>query len=455
MGRVAALALGAGVMLAADAAPARAGHVSSPVFATAQAPADSDTLSRFLGGLSDSTDRYFGISAARPDTAGHDSLLVYSLAHPERTFGRRTRPSFRPDFAFNRVDGPVWGAVSSMGQPRQLGQVIGRIGYAAGPNVWLGGGEYVKTLRRHDAVWALRVLGGRETEAMDRDHPGRLLPSLQALVNGNDYRRFHRRDGWQARLEREASLWRVGAGYRDMLESALETTTTWNLTDKQPVVIDNTPATFGRVHEIELEAAVRPPWLPVTAEVIHQTSGRAIGSDFEYRRTYAAASADIGLGGVASVLPQIAYGKFSGTLIPQAAFYLGGPQTLRSVPGVGVGGSGMTLARLDVIETPDLLELAHIPHPAAFPLQAGVFAAAGAVWGTDPYGGPTVPGVDWPHAQAWLSEVGASLIYQPGFPDPTGLMRLNVSWPLGPEREYLRFTVSYSRALDLVRPLGD
>ena len=127
------------------------------------------TLGGFLGTLSDSTDRYFGLSAARPDTAGQDSALAYGLKHPE--LGRRRRAlGLRPDFAFNRVDGPVWGGVAHVGQPRLLGELTGRLAYSAGPNVWLGGGGYQKTVQRANAGWSLSLFAGRLTASMDRDH---------------------------------------------------------------------------------------------------------------------------------------------------------------------------------------------------------------------------------------------------------------------------------------------
>jgi hypothetical protein len=34
-------------------------------------------------------------------------------------------------------------------------------------------------------------------------------------------------------------------------------------------------------------------------------------------------------------------------------------------------------------------------------------------------------------------------------------MRASYAWPLGPGREKARFTLSYSRALDLVEPFGE
>ena len=141
-------------------------------------------------------------------------------------------------------------------------------------------------------MWGLHLGLGRATAVMDRDNPERLIASARALVDGHDYSRYYRRDGWEAHLSRESHLWQAGVGYRDMLERPLETTTTWNFTHKLPVVIPNLPAARGRAHELELDGSLRLPWLPVTTEVIHQTSGRAIGSDFEYRRTYAAMSGE-------------------------------------------------------------------------------------------------------------------------------------------------------------------
>jgi hypothetical protein len=435
---------------AADTATSRS--TADRVTAGPATAADS-TLDDFLGGLSDSTDRYFGLSAAPVDTAGNDSALVYALEHPRADRASRLlRLGVRPDFAFNRVDGPVWGGELHVGRPDGLGRIFGELGYAAGPNNWLGGGGYRRSARYGNANWSLELFGGRRTAVMDRDLTGRYLASMSALFTGRDYRRYYRRDGFQATLERETQTWRAGAGYRDMLESALQTTTTWNFARRDPVVIGNLPAAFGRARELELHAAWRLPRVPVTAEVAHQTSGKAIGSDFEYRRTRVSMSGNFGLGSIASLVPQVEYGRLTESPVPQEAFYLGGARTLRSLPGASRGGTGIALARLDVIGTTDVLAWAHVPHPAAFPIQAGLFAATGAVWGPDPYGGPAVRGHGWPRANSWLSEAGASLIYQPGLPDPASFVRLDFAQPLGPARERTRWTLSYTRALDLVRP---
>src|SRR5262249_17819370 len=66
---------------------------------------DRDSLDRFLHSMSDSTDRYFGMSSAPSDTAGNDSALAEALANPRHDRRERWLTfSPRPDFTFNRVD---------------------------------------------------------------------------------------------------------------------------------------------------------------------------------------------------------------------------------------------------------------------------------------------------------------------------------------------------------------
>ena len=68
----------------------------------AEAPPDT-AFHQFLGTLSDSTDRYFGLSAAPLDTLGLEA---------EEPYEGRTRFSFGglPTFSFSRVDGSTFGA---------------------------------------------------------------------------------------------------------------------------------------------------------------------------------------------------------------------------------------------------------------------------------------------------------------------------------------------------------
>ena len=73
--------------------------------------------------------------------------------------------------------------------------------------------------------------------------------------------------------------------------------------------------------------------------------------------------------------------------------------------------------------------------------------------GADPYDGVTVPGTDWPDRSAWLSEVGASLLYESPLLFPRGTaLRISYAWPIGADPRTSRWSVSISRALDLLEP---
>jgi len=415
-------------------------------------PADS-SLQRFLGGLADSTDRYFGsVTAAPLDTTGLDSALAARLERPWRGPRTRSRFSYGPVYAFNRVDGTLWGASLALSNRGARWRVAGDLGRAFGSDRWLGGGQLSLGARRGDTFWRLGVAAGRRTVDMDRDGGETQLATLRALVSGSDRKNYLRRDGVTVGITGDGRDWHAGLEFRDRLESPLAVTTLWNLAKKSAATRDNLAATFGRARELSVDAQTRLPWLPLTGRVTHQTADRAMGSDFDYRRTRLALGGEITVARRLSLVPQLAYGRLGGDPLPQAAFYLGGAQTLRSLPVESWGGTGLAIARLDVIGADDLLALIHIPHPAMFPIQGGLFVGAGAVWGADPLGGPGSPDGGWPERNAWISEAGASLLYRPGIPDDEGYLRVNVAWPLGPKGHEPRWTFSYSRALDLLRP---
>jgi hypothetical protein len=443
----------AGRVLPALAALALAAALAGAARAE-DAPADS-ALHRFLGGLADSTDAYFGMSAQPPDTAGLDSALAYGLQHPGARPRTRLRPEFSPWLGFTRVDGGVFGGGVAIGRLSGLGRVGGRAGWSNGPDVVLGEGTYEKSLRRDDALWAMRLSAGRLTEAMDRDFGDVRLAQVRALLAGRDTKHYLRRDGFSALLTRETPTWRLSARYRDQLESPMATYATWNLLSAEPLVTDNLPATKGHTHELTYSTTFRVGRLPFYGEADYATSSGTIGSDFEYRRTRLATGADLAIGRWLAVVPQGTYGRMTGELVPQAAFYLGGSRTLRGARGSSLGGTGMALARLDLIATPDVLAIVHLPHPDAFPLQAGAFGGIGTVWGRDPYGGPGGVEEAWPEHADWRSEVGLSLLYRPGLPDPNAFMNFSYAWNVGPHSSTGRFILTYTRGLNLLRPLGD
>lgn len=439
----------------AGAASAGAGFTAPLARGPIAAEPDSG-VTEFLKQLSDSTDRYFGRAAAPLDTAGLDSALIFALANPE--FENSRRPihfSAYPTFSFNRVDGPTYGAAGAMGNIRRWGELFGAAAYAVGPNDWQGGGGYRGAFRLDRALWTVRLYGGINTVSMGRERSEKHLTTARALVAGADRRNYLHEEGVQFRLDRETDNFRVGVGYHNMLESPLSTTTTWNLTGRDISVLGNLAAVPGRIADVELSATWRLPVIPFTAEVAHHEGTDAFGGDFDYSRTRGSLAGSYGIGGLATLVPQFLYGHLNGDVLPQTSFYMGGSHSLRSVPAQSLAGSGVAVARLDLIGAADILALARIPHPDALPMQLGIFAGAGAVWGQDPYGGPTRRGVDWPGRENWVSEVGVSLSYQPGIPDPTMLMRINYAVPLGPDREHEKWTISFTRAIDLVRPLGN
>jgi len=428
----------------ACAAPARAQQPDAP---------DTSALGRYFDALSDSSAARFGGLAAPADTAGLDSARVYAIAHPARWRSARDGRHLElgPVFDFNRVDGPVLGGGFSIGQPaRRLGRLSADVADATGPNIALGGARWTRRLDRGDTRWELRLRGARKTEAIDREQGEHGLAAIGAFLFGNDRTHYLQRDGARVRLSREGHVLRLVGQYRDELESARATTATWSAFGRRARLPYNLPAANGRARELAGELLWRVPGSPIVAQLQHATSGEALNSAFEYRRTRVSAGADVALGRTFALVPQAEYGALTTGFVPQAAFFLGGPHTLRSLPADSLGGTRLALARLELVLVRDPFDLLHLPHPIMFPVQLAAFAAAGAVWGRDPYGGPTRPGGDWPHAGGWRSEVGLSLMYQPGFPEPTTFVRFNWAAPVGPGAHGSKLTLALTRGLDLV-----
>ena len=163
-------------------------------------------------------------------------------------------------------------------------------------------------------------------------------------------------------LEFENDTRRLTLGYRDQLESALATRTTWNLFHHALAVPFNLQAATGRARELELGGGLRLPWVPVRAEVAWQSSGPALGSAFRYDRYRAAAGAELTLGRSATLIPQASYARATGAVPPQAAFYLGGGNTLRSLHRDVLGGTGVAIGRVDLIGARDVLSMLHLRH---------------------------------------------------------------------------------------------
>jgi hypothetical protein len=459
----AAPARGQGTAPDSSAAPDTSFSSAAPDTARARGASEDSTLSGFLRVMSDSTDVYFGPSSAPIDTAGLDSSLAVHLAFPNLgQRGRPMRPQFSPWLGFNRVDGPVYGGSVAL-RARWLGKLSGEAGYAVGPNDWLGGGNYhlhwgsprvdedEGPRRRGEYLWMLDAGVGRNTGVIDPDPSRGWQRTLRAFVNGSDRFSYLRRDGVDVSLERQAVSWSVAVGYRNQLESARLTTTTWNLFDVTPQLVVNRPALEGRVQEARGEVSVRIPATMVRLKVRDRVSSPSLGSDFDYQRWSAVAAGDVPLGHVLTLVPQLEYGRLIGDVVPQAAFYLGGPHSLRSLSTSDLSGTGAALGRLDLVFTGDLLGAARIPHPAFLVLQGGLFAASGATWGPDPYGGTGSAEGPWPQRDAWLSDAGGSVLFRPGLPEPAAFLRFDYAGGIGNNHHH-KYSIYYTAPLDLLRP---
>jgi hypothetical protein len=80
-----------------------------------------------------------------------------------------------------------------------------------------------------------------------------------------------------------------------------------------------------------------------------------------------------------------------------------------------------------------------------------MFAGSGAVWGRDPVSGDAVPtSRSWPHADEFLSEVGAGLMLRLGIPSPLTSFRFEVAFPIGPDRRGAAYALALQEPLNLL-----
>ena len=442
---VPALGIAAGLLLAAAAARAE------------EAPGDS-LLHAYVRSMRDSTDAWFGATAAPLDTAGLDSALAAGLRRPPGAHARRgpRKLSFGwgPALGFNRADGGQLGASASLDLPRFPG-LSGRLQYTTGTHDALGEGAWTGSWRV-DALAArlgLKLAAGRYTLAFDRDYYEPILTSLNAFLAAEDRHHYLRRDGFISSLRLSAQPGFVTVAWRDQLESSLPYTTDWFLFGHGPVLPFNDTASFGRVRELALGGELTIPGTRFRVNAMHWTTDPRMGSDRLYRRTRLTAGGDVSLGRHLSLVPQATYGLLRGETPPQEAFFLGGVANVRTLKRNELAGAGRAYGRLDLILVDELGRPLHLPIPAHLPLQMGLFAASGAVWGRDPVTGDAAPTTrTLPHADEFLSEVGAGLMLRFGIPNPLTALRFELALPLGPARGGTAYAVAFQEPMNLLTP---
>jgi hypothetical protein len=446
--RVCAGALIVAAVLLAPAAARADSHADD-------APGDS-LLNAYVHSMRDSTDAWFGSTAAPVDTAGLDSALAAGLIKPRKgrhvTGPRKLSFDWGPALGFNRVDGGQLGASLALGTPRVRG-LSGRMQYTTGTHDLLGEGAWapswgIDALRSR---LGLRLAAGRYTLAFDRDYYEPILTSINALVAADDRHQYLRRDGFIGSMRLSAESGFLLAGWRDQLESSLPYTTSWFLFGHGPTFPFNDAATFGRVRELTLGGDATVPGTRFRVNAMYWTSDPSLGSDMLYRRTRLSAGGDVSLGRHLSLVPQATYGLLRGQTPPQEAFYLGGPANVRTLKRNELVGAGRAYGRLDLILVDEIGRALHLPIPGQLPLQLGVFAGSGAVWGRDPKTGDAVPtSRTLPHRDEFLSEAGAGLMWRLGVPNPLTSVRVEVAYPIGPDGRRAAYTVSLSEPLNLL-----
>jgi len=444
----------AGLALVVLAGIARAGD----------APGDS-LLHAYVRSMSDSTDRWFGLSAAPTDTAGLDSSLAAGLASGRGLAGFRQRRGVRfswsPALGFNRADGAQLGALVGLRTPLP-GEVSARAQYTTGMRDAIGDGAWRGSFRVSPlrSRLALRLAAGRWTEAFDRDHWQPFYSSVRAVAFGNDRNQYLRRDGFAASARLGSDRGYLQLGWRSQRESAMRYTTRWTVFSGGPTLAFVDPARRGRASEVGLEGDATIPGTRFRVNAAYWNSDPRIGSDFLYRRARVTAGGDISLGRHLALVPQATYGLLRGDPLPQEAFFLGGGGSLHTLESAALESMGMAFARIDLVLADDLGPLLHLPLPLWLPLQAGVFAASGAVWDRAPLGRPVSTSAYDDARHNWIREVGGGLSWRPGIPDPQTALRFEYARPVGPAKvggpvqgpaeRSARFTISLQRTLNLL-----
>jgi hypothetical protein len=299
----------------------------------------------------------------------------------------------------------------------------------------------------------LRLAAGRYTLAFDRDYYEPILTSINAFFVGEDRHQYLRRDGFSTSLRLSAEPGFVFAGWRDQLESSLPYTTDWYVFGHGPELPFNDPATFGRVSELTFGGDADIPGTRFRVNAMYWTSDPRMDSDMLYRRTRVSVGGDVSVGSHFSLVPQVTYGVLRGETPPQEAFTLGGVANLRTLKRNELSGAGRAYGRVDLILVDDVGRPLRLPIPARLPLQLGMFAGSGAVWGRDPVSGDAVPTTRLtPNQDEFLSEVGAGVMLRFGIPNPLTALRFEVAFPIGPDGRGAAYALAFQQPLNLLPP---
>jgi hypothetical protein len=446
------LAAGVGLALALvlGGPPARAQ-------APAPMPAPADSLSRFLEGLHDSTDAWFGEPTVAFDTTGLDTLVAGALSRPPLPMRRPGRASTYPVLGFHRALGATVGAGHRRGSP-SFGVLdlrgsyatkakLGRYAFAWRRTLWSPGGPLPsflalrpgrigeRTRLDFDARYA------RENLAFMPEHADPDYGAFGALLSGSGAQSIYEARGASAGLTLWTGDWRLGAGVRDAREKPLPVTTRFSLLGEEADVAANTQAEPDRFTEPYANVAFfRRDW--ELGGVVHARGG---GGD--RWRLRSALGKSLRLGKHLKLTTQVEAGAAAARAPRQRRFELGGALAIPSLP-YGRGGTDhLLLGRSELVASPDVLAALGVPHPAWLVLQPSLFVDYGNAW-DDAAGRDVV--LSSPPGAGWRGAAGGGFAWKLGVPEPDVTMRLWMSWPLGPRSGVAQFNMSVGRTFELL-----
>lgn len=419
---------------------------------------------RFLRGLADTTDVFFGRTSVEFDTTGLDSMVAArggATALPGDSLspayhGGGVRQSLRPIGRWNRSEGAALGATTKLSHPTLGGVELGG-SYGYSNQEWRYSLGWSRTLRnrppppldeselqfgetRESSRLVLSARYADETLPFAPEHAHEVTSALRALATGLDGQSVYERRAFVAQLAWIASAsFRAALGYRDGEDETMQRTqrfSLWGARTRVPPLTAADPDTYGEVFG-------SLGWKAAGGVVSTRFEGQFTGPDRWRLRTALGRAQD--LGSWIRAYTQLEAGAAASHAPRQLRFELGGSSAVPTLE-YGYGGADhLLLGTFEVSLARDLLRDVRLPHPAWVVLQPGVFVHGGAVWDE-----ATNHVTGTPEARDWRGAAGISLLYRPGLPGPAEYWRFRIGWPLGRESGHARLAVEIGRAFDLV-----
>jgi hypothetical protein len=254
--------------------------------------------------------------------------------------------------------------------------------------------------------------------------------SLRGLVGAEDAQDYLRRRGGGAYLgSRPHRFVRLSAGYEANKQSSAPVTTSFAMIGNLPT--ENLPVDEGIERAVVVGLQVgelrRELW---EATVTHRVSGGALGGDFTYNRTDLDFATRRYLGRQEFVL-EGGWMRTGGSVPVQSTADLGGVEMVRGFDRRSQVGTSAFRARFEYLVPYDVLRAAKIPLLRRARLQLVPWADAGRTWGGE--------------TEVWIQSAGLGVQYFLGPFGDASYLRLDTSFPMGPDRPQdlrveLRFT---------------